>query len=654
MSDALAVHAALAAMRVPTDLALSPTGETLACVLPPVSDPGGPGLVHLLPTGGPGPVCPQPLSLPAGVRGGHALVRWLADGTLLWAVTGPDGELTELVAVDPSAALLADRDGEPVPANELWRVELPGALEDVVVGANRLLLRLADPGCDRDGNHLGTRIGPTEDPMVVVPEQAQRRLALLDLGTRDLTAVPTPGLTVWDAHWAGGDLAVAVVSADPRPAGYYRPSLIALDLAGGGVRQLYETRWQLACPRVSPDQRTAVVVEGLSIVSGQVVQVDLASGQVQRWDDLDDVTDLGWLDEQELWFAGWDGTGVQVGTARTGTGAISRWSADGSLAGPVGQPGMVVGPDRRAYGVWETSEHAPEIALTKIGSPGIAAMTAVNTALTPLAAGVQQQQVSWTATDGQNVAGLLLVDTTAAPPPAGRPLVVLCHGGPTWLWASSFAPAESNRLALPLARAGAAVLLPNPRGSSGRGQEYARAVIGAMGAIDLDDVFAGVDALAEQGAVDPDRVAVMGLSYGGYLSAMAAVTCPQRVRAAVVISGVSDWLSFHTASNIGGGYDDVYHCDADPRTSVGRERLVARSPLYLIDGQGAPTLVLHGREDRVTPVGQAEQLYQALASAGVATELVVYPREGHEFVEAHHCSDVARRVVGWLTLWGVL
>ncbi|MEV4188792.1 prolyl oligopeptidase family serine peptidase, partial [Streptosporangium canum] len=210
-----------------------------------------------------------------------------------------------------------------------------------------------------------------------------------------------------------------------------------------------------------------------------------------------------------------------------------------------------------------------------------------------------------------------------------------------------------GQLALPLAHAGAAVLLPNPRGSSGRGQDYARRVIGHVGEEDLDDVLAGVDHLVAAGVADPGRMAVLGLSYGGYLSAW-AVTRTGRFRAAVVMSGVADWISFANASNLAHGYDPLYHGGADIATSEGRDFLAARSPVCHAAKVTTPTLILHGAEDRTTPVGQAEELYRAWSAAGVRTQLVVYPREGHELTEPGHRRDAAERVLGWLAGNGVL
>ncbi|MEV0822598.1 alpha/beta hydrolase family protein [Nonomuraea rubra] len=601
--DPLDVHAALARLRYPESVALHPDGDRVACVID--------GVAHVAALDG--TLTPLP-------GGEHALTRWLPDGRLLLA-SGPH--------------TLQVLDAELRPA---WRAEVDGEIEDLVPDGGTVLVRHADPGSERDGSHLGLRVHDPSDPFVRTPGGRLRRLSWLEIGDDRPRELVLPGLTAWDADWRDGR-ALAVTSADETPAGYYRPRLDLADARTGEVRTLYHTPWQLSRPRLAPGGRAAAVVEGLSIVSGRVMLADLVTGDVRPIPDLDDVTDLGWLDDRTLWFTGWSGTGVHGGVIEDGR-VAGRWTAWGTLGGRDGQPSLSVS-GRLAAATWETAERPPEVAVASLEGGDWRQVTTLNADLAPLA--VHQEEVTWSGHDGLPVSGLLL----RAGPARTGPLVVIAHGGPTWLWSSAFAPAESNQLALPLAHAGATVLLPNPRGSSGRGQAYARAVIGLAGDADLMDVLRGVDHLVASGVADGENVSIMGLSYGGYLAAQ-AVTRTGRFRAAVVMSGVSDWLSFATASNLAGGFDPLYHAGADPATPEGREALAARSPVYHAALAATPTLILHGDQDRTTPLGQAEQLYRAWSAAGVRTELVVYPREGHELVEPAHRADAARRVISWL------
>ncbi|MEV8634136.1 prolyl oligopeptidase family serine peptidase [Streptosporangium sp. NPDC051023] len=678
---ALRAHAALATLRVPDAVALHPAGGRVACVLPL---PGAGPVAHVLDLA----EGSTPVPVPEAPERWHAFTRWLPDGRLLLA----SGEGQDLDHVE----VRSGDDLAPV-----WRVRVDGEIEDLVAGDDgTVLVRLADPGSERDGSHLGLRVADPSDPFVRTPGGRLRRLAWAEIGDESPRPIPLAGQTVWDADWRDG-VALAVISADETPAGYYRPSLVLADRETGLTRTLMSTSWQLSRPRLAPGGHAAVVVEGLSIVSGRILHVDLDGGEVTRLAAVDDVTDLGWLDEHTLWFTGWSGTGTHGGTLTADGRVLTRWTAWGTLGGRDGQPSLSV--DRAgtlAAAVWETAGLPPEIAVAGVAEGEWRQVTALNEGLAGLA--VHQEEVTWTGPGGLTVQGLLLTPRArggvsasgglavsdgvvsgsgavvpgdgvsgsgvavldgvvsgagVAVPGGGRgealPLVVIAHGGPTWLWSSAFAPAESDQLAVPLVHAGAAVLLPNPRGSSGRGQDYARRVIGHVGEEDLGDVLAGVDHLVESGVADPGRMAVLGLSYGGYLSAW-AVTRTDRFRAAVVMSGVTDWLSFATASNLARGYDPLYHRGADISTPEGREFLAARSPVCHAAAVTTPTLILHGAEDRTTPLGQAEQLYRAWSAAGVRTQLVVYPREGHELTEPEHRRDAAERTVAWLTGNGVL
>jgi dipeptidyl aminopeptidase/acylaminoacyl peptidase len=387
------------------------------------------------------------------------------------------------------------------------------------------------------------------------------------------------------------------------------------------------------------------VLRGLSIVSGAVHRVDLRGGEPTELADLDDVTDIGSLPDGRFWFSGWTDAGVQLGLFDASGEVEIRVVTDGLVTGRDGQPSLVVdGRRSRALGVWENGSHPPEISAIDLDDPKWHQLTRINDAASGIAPLIERRWVRWESTEGVEVRGLLILPKDHDGP---MPLVTIIHGGPTWLVPDAFSPAEAGGLALPLVLAGTAVLMPNPRGSSGRGQAYADAVIGRLGEVDLHDVLSGVDQLVDRGVADPQRLAVMGLSYGGFLSAW-ALTQTNRFRAGVVMSGVADWLSFSQTSNIGRGFTALYHANADEASSEGRQRLLDQSPAHQAVHATAPLLIIHGEQDRVTPVGQAEQFFGAWTGAGTEAEIIVYPREGHELAEPEHLRDARRRVFAWL------
>lgn len=572
-----------------------------------------------------------------------ALLRWAGADLLLGAALGPDGEHTDVVGV------AVDLTVRPPRASLAWRHRLPGAIEDISPGTEAHLVLVAEPGSERDGSHLGTRVGPVGDPIVDRTDTARRRIVLIAPNGKQ-RVLHAEGNTVWSIDWDRRSTAVAVVSHDPRQAGFYTPRLVSIDLHDDCVTDLYSTSWQLAQPRLSPDGRTALAVEGLSIVSGRVVTADLATGTVGHWDDVDDVTDLGWLEDQRVWLAGWDGTGSFVAIAdRAGT-VRSRWTGPVSLRGRDGQPSVAPLTGGALVTVAEWAAHGPELATLTVDSPGLDLLTGINDDARDLTEGIERSTVTWRSSDGLAIEGMLLRPAATDADPL--PLVVVAHGGPTWLWSEALSPAESYNVVLPLVHAGAAVLLPNPRGSSGRGQEFARGLIGDVGGHDLDDVLAGIADLIARGVADADRVGMLGLSYGGYLTAMVA-TATSPVRATIVLSGVTDWLSFRTTSNLGGTYDRLYHRDVHPTTDEGRNALAAVSPVYRVSADAPPTLILHSRDDRTTPIGQGEMFHRALREAGATAQLVTYPDEGHELIDADHRRDAFERIMAWLTTHGV-
>jgi len=629
------VHELLLQLRVPTQLDLSPDGRRVAYALP---DSSGTGTdIEILEVGGERPA----VVLPTPGTGSTACPRWAAKGNVLVAAySDPLTEPGFLVALDPATG------------DHLWRKRVPGFVENIVVSADNVLVLFADPGSEQDGMHFGRRFADSNDPWVDRVGKRWRRLAVAGLTTSRLDVLELNGWTIWDVDINAAGAILAVASRDPRPSGYYEPNLILTDVDGTEPRQLWDGDGrQLSRPRLMGDgAEHAYVLSGLSIVSGTVHRVDLRNNRVAALPHLDDVTDLGRLPDGRFWFAGWTEQGVQIGTLDERGELEYRTVTPGLVTGRDSQPSLVVDPSAsRAVAVWEDATHPPEISVIDLPASNWRQITDLNYEAADAVSRIEREWVRWKSSDGTEVSGLLIL-------PAGHdepmPLVTILHGGPTWLVPDGFSPGEANGLALPIVHNGAAVLMPNPRGSSGRGQAFAQAIVGRMGETDLDDVLSGIDTLVDRGVADPNRLGVMGLSYGGFLSAW-ALTQTDRFRAAVVMSGVSDWLSFCQTSNIGLGFVNLYHVGCDPESVAGRSRLLDRSPAHRLPMGSTPVLIIHGQEDRVTPVGQAEQLFGAWTAAGNPTELVIYPREGHEFLEPEHLRDTRERVLAWLEKHGV-
>jgi dipeptidyl aminopeptidase/acylaminoacyl peptidase len=247
------------------------------------------------------------------------------------------------------------------------------------------------------------------------------------------------------------------------------------------------------------------------------------------------------------------------------------------------------------------------------------------------------RELHWTGADGLAIEGLLLLPTGGIG--AAGPMIVDIHGGPTWSVKHAFNPGY----ALPLAAAGYPVFLPNYRGNVGWGQPYARLNIGDPGGAEFQDILRGIDACVAQGIADPDRLGVTGASYGGYLTAWAVATT-HRFRAAVMVSGIANQWSCNYACNHAYGDGIV---GGPMHEAPFKGIAIDRSPLMRLNRPTTPTLIIHGREDRCTPIGQAHELYSALIEQGAAAELAIYPREGHGLQERAHRVDAWGRTVAW-------
>jgi dipeptidyl aminopeptidase/acylaminoacyl peptidase len=209
---------------------------------------------------------------------------------------------------------------------------------------------------------------------------------------------------------------------------------------------------------------------------------------------------------------------------------------------------------------------------------------------------------------------------TAFGGPGGRPLVVSVHGGPHYPagWRFSF---ETQRLA---AR-GYAVLTANPPGSGGYGRDFATATRGAWGAADWAGLERLIDDVAARPDVDAGRMAITGVSYGGYLSQL-ALTRSARFSAAISENGISNLLAAWGAEEDGGAWLTA-ELGGPPWERP--QAYVAASPVAAADRIRTPLLLIHAELDRNCPIGQSEQMFAALHAQGRDVELFVIDGEGH-------------------------
>ncbi|HEV2399074.1 MAG TPA: S9 family peptidase [Candidatus Sulfotelmatobacter sp.] len=218
--------------------------------------------------------------------------------------------------------------------------------------------------------------------------------------------------------------------------------------------------------------------------------------------------------------------------------------------------------------------------------------------------------------------------------------IVYIHGGPTSQTMNSF-----NRFVQFAANQGYMVLAPNYRGSTGYGKEFQNANLFDMGGGDLQDVLAGVDWIKQTGHLDPKKIAVMGASYGGYLTMMAVTKAPDIWAAGVPIVPFVDWFTEIQS-------EDPVLRESDLATMGDPQKNKAlyeeRSPINFIDQVKAPLLLLAGGHDPRCPKSQAQQVVDAIKKRGGTVDFKVYENEGHGFARVENQIDAYQRVADFL------
>ena len=280
-----------------------------------------------------------------------------------------------------------------------------------------------------------------------------------------------------------------------------------------------------------------------------------------------------------------------------------------------------------------TADRPDEIFLVSQGK--LTQLTHVNDALFSQLNLSHGEYVHFKSKDGTQISGYLYKPLDYSP---GQkyPTLLIPHGGPQWAYYAEF-----SHLAQLYAANGYAVLFPNPRGSTGYGQDFCKAIFADWGNKDFQDDMAIVDYAIEQGIADPDRLGVGGWSYGG-ISTDFIITQTTRFKAAISGAGAAEFSSLF-------GHDQ-YQKDYEAELGLPWEHpeaWIKVSPFRNVAKVKTPTLFQGGNVDWNVPVLGGEQMYQALKRLGVPTELVVYPDEFHEFTLPSHIKDRLQRDLAW-------
>ncbi len=246
------------------------------------------------------------------------------------------------------------------------------------------------------------------------------------------------------------------------------------------------------------------------------------------------------------------------------------------------------------------------------------------------------EDISFKSKDGTVINGLFL-EPAAYEPGRRYPTLLMIHGGPVGQFQREF----DLEWQLFAAR-GYAVVAANPRGSSGRGEEFQKAIYADWGNKDAQDVLAAVDHLVARGIADPDHLGVGGWSYGGMLTNY-VIAQDTRFKAAVSGASISNILAGYGTDQ----YIREYEAELGPPWKTADLWMKISFPFLHADRIVTPTLFLCGEEDFNVPLLNSEQMYQALKSLGRDTRLVIYPGEYHGLARPSFRRDRLERYLAW-------
>lgn len=426
---------------------------------------------------------------------------------------------------------------------------------------------------------------------------------------------------------------------------FYYPDIVRVPLDGSGVDVLTTAETADADPRPSPNGRW---IAHLSQLADRITTANI-----------------------EIWLRPTDGGAPRLLTGELDRHASNlRWAADGrSLYFLVPDRGRVDlrrvsiegGPvetvltadrellsydlstdDQTVAFVASTDRFPSDLFVADLETDSERRLTEVNAGWLAERALGQTEDLWFQSADGTPIQGWL-VKPPGFDPAQTYPLALEIHGGPHVMWSRHERTLWHEWQTL--AARGYVVFACNPRGSDGYGQAFREALLNAWGDADLPDLQAGISAVLATGFVDPQRMAVTGGSYGGFMTAW-VISHDDHFQAAVAQRGVYDMISFYSTSDIPRLMEWEFYTTPweDP------SHLWQRSPLAYVEQIRTPLLLIHSDNDFRAPVPSAEGLFVALRRLKRTVEMVRYPREGHELSrsgEPKHRVDRLRRIVDW-------
>jgi dipeptidyl aminopeptidase/acylaminoacyl peptidase len=494
------------------------------------------------------------------------------------------------------------------------------------------------------------QIGATEPGAPLVGEIGvhpdEQRLAVFDIPTSAATAqiklVSPPDRYIYEYDWLpdGRGFVVSDVVGDG-DSQWWIASLDAIDAQTGNLRTIVKPFTQISRPRVSPDGSTVAFIGGLMSdfgpIGGDVWTVPLAGGVPTNLTHGMAATanSVAW-ENGALLVTALDKDATQILRISPEGARETLWSKPWKL--DAGEDAIAFSADeRRMAAVAQDYEHAPAIMAGPIQAPR--QITQDNAGVASI---VSARSITWNS-DGRVVQGWILspvnMDSSIK-----HPMIVNVHGGPANAWVPNFIMPDG--ITAKLVKAGYIVFFPNPRGSFGQGEDFTAANRGDFGGGDFRDIMAGVDRVETIAPVDDERLGIMGLSYGGYMS-LWANTQTNRFKAIVAGAGISDFVSYYGTNGI-----EDWMLPYFGKSMYEDPAAYARvSPITYIRKAKTPTFLYVGDRDVEVPASQSIEYWQALRHFGIPTSLLIYAGEGHSIRDPAHTADWQRRALAWFNTY---
>ena len=450
------------------------------------------------------------------------------------------------------------------------------------------------------------------------------------------------------------DSAAIVFAAAPTPmVRDDRDDIYTVKAEGGGLEKIAATAASESSPRWSPDGKTIAYIadpagppigDGVTlgvVGNSRLMLYDVATKKVKDASspdfDLSSGAPMWAPDSRRIAFVAGVRVWRDIYTYDVESGLYARLTDEGNVSS------LSVSADgARAAFISDSAQTPAEVMISERPFQEARAITDTNPQVKDFALGATEV-ITWKSTDGLEIEGVLLKPIDFDPAKK-YPLMVVVHGGPTGAFTNGFRVGYGDGGQF-WAGQGWAVLYPNPRGSTNYGEKFMRGNIPDWGGGDYRDIMSGVDAVIRRGVADPEKLAVQGWSYGGYMTAW-IVSQTSRFKAAMMGAGLSNLPSMYNTTDIPaylGGFFKGYPSKAT--MALFNER----SAMTTVDRVTTPLLILHGGNDERVPIGQPMEFYRALKDRGKTVELVFYPREGHGLQEYYHQLDRLKRQYEWIT-----